>query len=289
MSGFSKCSTGYTGTSQPKGVTNPSRKAVENSTSPYVYSRRYLDWNRATFEFHAAGSQNPFTFDSEEGLQTSDDITEFRSELGLSSLYGCVPQDYCMTCAPYGDDKNIFTVLKEAMAFAVVNTTREANARYIIANTGSIRFDMYKGPFTFDDSFIVSPFTDIFLYIPDVPNNLASTVLDSLNAGGVNDKRDRFGAIPVERDICVDPLVGGMPAIKARGGQAGRRSAYSGVTRRQVVDLVSGYTTTDDFGTDGDDTAHSEIPYYEVPDYFQATAGFPQGDAPDTVDLIFID
>jgi hypothetical protein len=49
--------------------------------------------------------------------------------------------------------------------------------RLILLNTGSVRFDLPKGPFTFDDSFIVSPFTDAFEYIPDVPYSAAKVCL----------------------------------------------------------------------------------------------------------------
>lgn len=53
---------------------------------------------------------------------------------------------------------------------------------------------------------------------------------------------------------------------------------------------TQGYTTTDAFGADGDDTAHSAIPSYDYPHFFQSLGGFPSdGSTPDTVDLIFID
>lgn len=66
---------------------------------------------------------------------------------------------------------------------------------------------------------------------------------------------------------------------------------HAGHTRRQTtVATTQGYTTTDAFGTDGDDTAHTAIPDYEYPHFFQAVGGFPgNGSSPDTVDLIFID
>ena len=48
--------------------------------------------------------------------------------------------------------------------------------------------------------------------------------------------------------------------------------------------------STDDFGTDGDDTIHSKIPSYPQPEDLQANASFPtNGPGPKTVDLIFLD
>lgn len=66
---------------------------------------------------------------------------------------------------------------------------------------------------------------------------------------------------------------------------------HAGHTRRQTTAVTTqGYTTTDAFGTDGDDTAHSAIPNYDYPHFFQAVGGFPgNGSSPDVVDLIFID
>lgn len=61
-----------------------------------------------------------------------------------------------------------------------------------------------------------------------------------------------------------------------------------GVVRRQET-VTSGYVTTDDWGTDGDDTKHTKIPEYKLPKYWQAQANFPKDKDPEFVDLIFYD
>ena len=53
--------------------------------------------------------------------------------------------------------------------------------------------------------------------------------------------------------------------------------------------MTAGYTTTDDFGTDGDDTPHSKIPNYDLPVYVQGNASFPATGEPTSVDLVFLD
>lgn len=58
---------------------------------------------------------------------------------------------------------------------------------------------------------------------------------------------------------------------------------------RRSPALTPGYVTTDDFGTDGDDTPHSKIPFYPQPNDVQANASFPATGLPDTVDLVFLD
>ncbi|KAI1076330.1 Metallo-dependent phosphatase-like protein [Whalleya microplaca] len=284
ISGFSSNNSGYSGIlPNPAGVPNPTRKATQNSTSSFVYSRRYLDWSRRTFEYHAATWYDK-KFDYDNGLATTADITKYREQLKLGDVYGCVPQDYCISCVPFNSSNNIFPLLSDALAEVVVNESHKDTPRYVIANTGSVRFDMYKGPFTYDDSFIVSPFRDIFLYIPQVPYDIASKLLDSLNNAGASQKRD-FGYVPIERDICVDPLTAPHSELKREGAA----HTHLGVTRRQTVDLTPGYTTSDDFGTDGDDIAHSSIPHYDIPDFFQGEAGFDDSGRADLVDVVFVD
>ncbi|KAI1452001.1 Metallo-dependent phosphatase-like protein [Annulohypoxylon moriforme] len=284
MSGFDNKNSGYHGiVPGPAGVPNPTRKAEQNSTSPFVYSRRYLDWNRRTFEYHAATWYDK-NFDYNNGLAVTAEITKYRNQLNLTDVYGCAPQDYCMTCAPLNSSANIFPMLSEALSEAVVNESRKDIPRYILANTGSVRFDLYKGPFTYDDQFIVSPFLDHFLYIPEVPYSVASTLLQSLNNAGASQKRS-IGVMPIERDICVDPSPLHFSGVKRE-----EHHERPSITRRQVVDLVPGYTTKDDFGTDGDDTVHTGIPYYDIPDFFQGKAGFNESTSqPDVVDVVFVD
>lgn len=158
----------------------------------------------------------------------------------------------------------------------------------MIVNTGSIRFDLVKGPFTYDDSFIVSPFDDAFQYVASVPYSLAKNVLNSLNGAVLQDKRSsysQFGSMP-ERDGCTDPTIGFVSGTSHSHAQDLKPRGH---VRRQTIVTTPGYTTTDDFGTDGDDTVHSAIPYYAVPNYVAGNASFPVNGTPDVVDVVFFD
>ena len=291
---------------KPKGVPNPTRKAIavpSNSTatatasagipksttpSDLVYARRYLDWNRLTFAYHAEGSQQYVAFDTDKGKSVTTEITADRAKLNLTSLYGCAPETYCQYCKPFLADGNIFQLLQKALATVVVNETRKETPRLIIINTGSVRFDLAKGPFTYDDSFIVSPFDDAFQFIPDVPYEQASKVLGILNAGAFQKRHlstedFHFSPVLADRDTCLDP-----PLLHHMDGMKKRSNA--GIVRRQNTAPSPGYTTTDDFGTDGDDTVHTKIPNYSQPNDLQANASFPtDGTTPKTVDVVFLD
>ncbi|KAF2715459.1 Metallo-dependent phosphatase [Pleomassaria siparia CBS 279.74] len=297
----------------PKGVPNPTRKAIPTepakatgtvsaivlptSTTPSTlrYARRYLDWNRVTFNYHAKGSQPYTAFDTSAGVLTTTDITSARTKLNLTDLYGCAPATYCQYCKPFLSEGNLFGLLQTALATAVVNETRKDIPRLIIINTGSVRFDLAQGPFTYDDSFIVSPFADAFQFIPDVPYAQASQVLDILNAGAFQKKKKKrelsprdFGFSPIlaaDGDTCIDP-----PMTHDYTGTTKRSYASGRLLRRTNTKPVPGYTTTDDFGTDGDDTVHSKIPNYPQPNDLQANASFPlDGTQPTTVDMVFLD
>ncbi|EUC51348.1 hypothetical protein COCMIDRAFT_79311 [Bipolaris oryzae ATCC 44560] len=283
----------------PKGVPNPSRVALSQVTidkstfkTPVRYARRYLDWNRNTFAYHAEGSQPYTSFSTPEGLKVSSEITSARTKLNLTNLYGCAPETYCQYCKPFLAEGNIFKLLQTALATAVVNKTRKHIPRFIIINTGSVRFDLAQGPFTYDDSFIVSPFKDAFQYIPNVPYKQASQVIDILNAGPFQKKKRNletsdfsFSPVLADRDTCIDPpLTHNYEGRTRRSKQGGR------LIRRQSASPTPGYTTHDDFGTDGDDTVHSPIPNYPQPNDLQANASFPlDGSMPQNVDLVFLD
>jgi hypothetical protein len=151
MSGIN--STTFTGNMKPRGVPNPTRKAVpvSNKTSIVksntVYSRRYLDWNRLTFAYHAVGSQDN-TFDYHSGERVTAEIIKDRKDLNLTALYGCAPETYCLYCKPFGTEGNILGLLETALTATVINPARSTIPRLIFINSGSVRFDLVKGPFT---------------------------------------------------------------------------------------------------------------------------------------------
>lgn len=259
MSGIK--SDNFTGNDKPHGVPNPSQKAVKVASatatastvaptpthhpafSKLLYSRRYIDWNRLSFAYHAVGSQSK-TFDYHSGLRVSAKITETRKELNLTALYGCVPQTYCESCQPFLAPGNIFPVVQTALAATVISAARASTPRLIIINTGSIRFDLVQGPFTFDDSFIVSPFLDGFQYIPNVPFSRANQVLAALNKADTRKRSLRprdFSFTPLTGQDCIDDVYG---EIQGKPGLA-RRSAplTRGKHRRATTSLSPGYTT----------------------------------------------
>lgn len=187
-----------------------------------------------------------------------------------------------------GAKGNIFThIIPSALSETVVNAARANLVCYSMINTGSIRADLFEGPFTYDISLIVSPFDDAFQFIPSVPYNIAKNVLSSLSGSPLIDKRDDSAALKplgmmprsISPDSCQGPVLASVSA---------RSPNQNGITRRQTI-VMTGYTTMDDFGSDGDDTPHSPFPNYPQPNYIQANASFPGTGQPDVVDVVFLD
>ncbi|KOS18779.1 Uncharacterized protein ESCO_001262 [Escovopsis weberi] len=278
LSGFDCSNSGWTGVDNPRGVPNPSRPATPDSTSPWVWSRRYLDFSRNSFMYHTQRVER--NFDTSKGLDISKQIGQVRTDLNLGEVLGCVPQSFCIFCVEVDDPGSIFSgLLAPAASMIIVNETRAEEARFFIINTGAARYDLPQGPFTIDDIEMVTPFPDVITYIPDVPLALAKQVLAELNDGSHPSKRDQQAAVPLTPDACTDPSFASLQTRDLMDVE---------IVRRHEA-LTPGYNTTDDWGNDGDDIPHNGIPLLTLPDYFGFSANFPDNTEPDVVDLITLD
>ncbi|OZJ06887.1 hypothetical protein BZG36_00238 [Bifiguratus adelaidae] len=238
---------------------------THNPPANLTFSRRYLDTNRETYIFHSE-LKDAKHFDSQKGVDLTKTITEERKLLNTSFVYGCAPHDYYLNRVPATNDYSIYSLItNEILPKVVVNASRP-NPATVIINSGSQRFDLFKGPFTVDDTYIVSPFTDHFKYVT-APFSSASKVLAQLNNGKYN-KRDVIptGAV-LPNEITF------------------RNFAFHNITN---ATLTPGYTTTGDLGTDGDDTKHSSIPYVNQPEY--VASALPTNATADTpIDVVYLD
>lgn len=165
----------------------------------------------------------------------------------------------------------------------VVNQPRSAIPRIIILNTGTIRYDITRGPFTFHDSFTISPFPETFGFIPSVPYKIARQVIDVLN----NMPNIPFTKDPVQNFLPRSEQ-NPCPNLPSRSLHSGGSLNHELMIVRQSVD-TPGYNTTDDLGNDGDDTPHSPIAMFPIPTHIQTTAAFPaDGREPELFDLVFM-
>lgn len=279
-----------------------SKAAGENKVSSSVsFTRRYIDNNLLGLYHHSARDED--SFPTEHGRNVTKMIAAAREELHLDYTYGCAPRDLWMVRTPYPSDDSIYSWLEEeVLPDIVANEERKDKARLAILNTGAIRFDILKGAFTKDTTFIVSPFVSAFAYVPDVPYSVARKVIDLLNnAGPILDASAetldtpgpldyRLMGIPetlAYKDLAIHPRKSSSGVFFGQGSQNQR--PLGGDDSREKPALVGGYITVDDLGDDGDDAVHSPIDFYNVPNCVQAEINFPGKGEPKAVDLVFID
>ncbi|KAI6356007.1 hypothetical protein MCOR25_008007 [Pyricularia grisea] len=267
--------------------------------TPVKFQRRYIDNNLLGLYHHTGLNQS--TFPTKKGQDVTEMITAARKELKLDEKYGCAPQTYWMSRAPYPGNESLYTWLEtEVLPKVTVNEERKNTSRLAILNTGGIRFDIFKGPFTRDSTFIVSPFTSGLNYIKDVPYEVAQKLIKLLNNGGpifadaqgVPDMR--YMASPEQwfrtEDIIVTDSTSTVPQSFAAEDYDQKPLSHHD---KHKPALVGGYTTKDDISEDGDDAVHLPLSYYKVPNCIQAEVGFPVDDDgkkknPEKVDVVFI-
>lgn len=279
------------------GLSTGNRKDLEAEAS-VSFSRMYIDNNLYSMYHHTR--LNSSTFHSEKGKNISKAIKDARSALNLDDTFGCSSKNLWTNRAQYPSNDSIFSWLEERVLPDVINESSRADMpRLVIVNTGGIRYDIFKGPFTKDSTFIVSPFTSGFRYIKDVPYEKADKLLAILNNNGQvfqedNRKLQTWMLAPPEQRAILEDVV--SPEAPLDPSTFRSLDAYQQLLHLEKPVLTPGYTTKDDAGTDGDDTIHSPISFYRVPNCIQAIINPALGGvtlqaplAPTTVDVVYIE
>ncbi|KAI6029157.1 5'-nucleotidase [Pisolithus microcarpus] len=255
--------------------------AAQGNSNHISFTRRYLDQNRVTYQYHTRTSNS--TFDTSYGHSITVGLEDLAEQFNLSYLYGYAPQDYTLSRNPYPSNGSVLSLFVDdaAPTALAINNSRAGIPNILITNSGELRFDVLKGEFTKNDQLTALPFTDSFLYIPNITLSIATQVLPALNGAGTSNKKKR-AALETEmwRRGYVDGRYNVWLAEMAR--RAGPRS-----TADMAGNPTLGYVTTDSCPGDGDDTLHTAVPYYSSPDYIGSAIPNVTGDTP--VDLVFID
>ncbi|KAJ5999232.1 hypothetical protein N7451_007042 [Penicillium sp. IBT 35674x] len=274
------------------GLSTSTRPTVASTP---VFKRRYIDNNLFSFHHHTGLDES--SFPTTKGVEVSKMIAEARSALNLDQVYGCAPRDLWMSRVPYPHPDSIYTWLEtEVLATLLKDDSRRNVPAVAILNTGGIRFDIFKGQFTRDSASIISPFINNFRYVKDVPYEKIQLIMDLLNKQTKvleeSENEDALSmtelASPDQRDIAK------YAAFNQEDYESQLLSKNAGshqiplVAKREDVKIIPGYTTKDDAGTDGDDTIHSPISAYQVPNCIQSLLTANESTVPETVDLVYI-
>lgn len=251
------------------------------------FQRRYIDTNLFGYHYHTG--LNSSTFPTEHGKNVSAIIHSSREALDLDHAFGCAPRDLWLSRAPYPSNDSLLTWLEtEVLPDISVNPDRKDKPTLSLANTGAMRFDIFKGAFTIDTTYIISPFISKLVYIRDVPYKSAKEVLKIINNAGQVFNTEDFKAAdlaPPEQIAIQSPIVPSAPQNYYTNSDA--QSPLVSIAEKPA--LVPGYTTKDAAGSDGDDTEHEAITFYPSPNCVQAAISMPEDKDPDVVDLVFLD
>lgn len=269
------------------------------------FSRSYIDFNLRSLSIHSNTSlekseKDDILFHTPEGQKISEEIAEHRNALDLDRVYGCVPKSFLTSRAEFPSRDNLFSLLVEKVLPSLVGTSVPAerslnHPRYIVINTGSIRFDLFKGPYTLDTSYIISPFPNNWKYFPDVPLKFARKLLPELNKlpyifaseeDGVTDEAD-YQSI-YEANLLRAPEQRYLSYNFIHSSSPQRPIALN--KRPLDEQLQPGYVTYDDYGSDGDDTLHNPWPFVILPNAVQTEQNIPVSANDDTkVDIVIYD
>lgn len=253
------------------------------SSASMSFQRRYIDNNLYGYHYHTG--LNSSTFPTEHGKNVSAMIHDARTSLELDHNFGCAPKDLWLNRAQYPSNDSLFTWLGDEVLPEIASSPeREEVPRMVMINTGAMRFDIFKGAFTRDTTYIVSPFVSKFVYIRDVPFASASKVLKLINSGGPVFEASglQVSQLASPEHVSIQSDIISSSNVLVPGSQHPLGSIAN-------PDLVPGYTTHDEAGDDGDDTVHSPISFYRVPNCIESRIAFPGKADPETVDLVFVD
>lgn len=254
------------------------------------FQRRYIDNN--LFGYHHHTGLNASTFPTDRGINASLAIASARKSMNLDRVFGCAPQDFWVNRSPYPSPTSIFSLLVDSVLPDVLTPADDSPAkpRIAIFNTGGLRFDIFRGTFTKDTTYLISPFDNAFRVLRDVPWEAAKKILPLINAGGqvlATESHEEWRLAPpqqmgVHQDFVASETLSHWSHSGAQVPLGGEGS----------IPLIPGYTTTDDAGKDGDDTAHAPLSFYRVPNVVESRMGFStdlREPEPETVDVVFVD
>jgi len=254
------------------------------------FKRRYIDNNLFGYHYHTG--LNDSTFPTDHGKNVSESIHQARVTLDLDYTYGCAPKNLWLNRAKYPSNDSILTWLEtEVIPDIAINPERQDIPTLALVNSGAMRFDIFKGAFTRDSTYILSPFVSKLLYIKDVPYKSAKNVITLINNAGQVLSTEATGmpvsylAPPEQISFQSDREVLMNAQEDYTLGDAQRPLSGS----HRSPDLIPGYITKDAAGDDGDDTQHAPISFYRVPNCIQTEISLPADKDPKTVDLVFID
>ncbi|CAE6474889.1 unnamed protein product [Rhizoctonia solani] len=167
--------------------------------------------------------------------------------------------DYFVERYPWPHPQNIYAFYTfQVLPEALIKTSGRADKPYVtLVNSGMLRFDIYRGVFTWNDQLTVLPFKEGYTYI-EVPWLIARNVKDKL----FEYPKDHLNTARV---LAEEPSSIDVNQFEHLAQKPLSTSSS----------LSPGYVTKDKCGGNGDDTKHTRIPRQANPDYMSNDPFYP--------------
>lgn len=239
------------------------------------FSRLYIDFNRKSFLHHSKEDEG---FDTEKGKEVTKLIRRTRKELELNKPISHIENNYYVDFVPITHKRSIFSLLTNDVLFTLrPDNGSLSDDRIVLINTGSIRYDMYKGPYTIDSKYIISPFENVWTSII-VPKSIAVQVASKLN---------EMGYILLNEGSFLNNELLPPHQRSPRTRLQKKDQVPFEFPESSRTKLSKGYVTHDDFGSDGDDTPHTGVVHFQVPSVVESVQ-FTNAEVGD-VEVVFYD
>ncbi|PFH52207.1 hypothetical protein AMATHDRAFT_2449 [Amanita thiersii Skay4041] len=214
-----------------------------------TFTRRYLDPNRVTYEYHTRTSD--VDFDTQEGRAITRGLKMLARRFRLSFTYGTAPRDLTLRQSPYSSGGSLLREFVErAIPFALEKDNKRANIPHIVI-------------------------------INTVLLSVARRVLPELNKAGTKQRRSLEALEKREKEMYARGEVDHVYHNWLK-----RMSKREKSINRRDEELTLGYVTKDSCRGRGDDIHHSPLPFYEYPDFIGSEA--PALPDNTLIDLIFV-
>jgi hypothetical protein len=109
-------------------------KKHDSPSKNLTFTRRYLDPNRVTYEYHAGVKDSKF--DTSLGQKITQGLLALAKKFDLSYTYGTAPRDYTLSQSPYPSEGSLLSLFignATPTALAINNTRANIPALYISA------------------------------------------------------------------------------------------------------------------------------------------------------------
>ncbi|CAD6582218.1 MAG: hypothetical protein TREMPRED_003238 [Tremellales sp. Tagirdzhanova-0007] len=235
---------------------------------PLSVSRRYIDGNTRSYIFHSRRHED--NFNTPLGVNITWALLSLASKLDISKPLGRAPHDLFLSRYAYGHPRSILTEWTQKVIPTTVQDPARQGARLLIAQAGSLRFDVFQGGFDRNDELTVSPFENHFLYIP-LQASLARKVTDQLNLAGPSKLHAKASSSRNE-DERVERIYREWLSSQweYHVGEESKREAQVIWFKAPPV-LTMGYVTRDTCPGIGDDIEHIPVPYSGLQPAFVCT------------------